>query len=155
MKKLSAMENYALQEKLDALEIDAELYDLLDSLDSLVDPVAVAKLQYKPRNVANKIEPSNFTLGMQVTDQITRYYGFLKDELSQRDGLNGFDFTELALSMRRCFNLMAQAGKKQTEIYSAMAIWVMDATSSTSLPACEILVSFFIQNCEVFNEIAE
>ena len=50
---------------------------------------------------------------------------------------------------------MAQAGKKQTEIYSAMAIWVKDATSSTSLPACEILVSFFIQNCEVFNEIAE
>ena len=94
-------------------------------------------------------------MGLQVTDQITRYYGFLKDELSQRDGLNGFDFTELALSMRRCFNLMAQAGKRQTETYSSMAIWVMEATGSTSLPACEILVSFFIQNCEVFNEIAE
>lgn len=155
VKKLSLMENNALQEQLDSLEIDAELYELLDSLDSLVDPNAVAELQYKPSRVANKIETENFTLGMQVTDQITRYYGFLKDELSQRDGLNGFDFTELVLSMRRCFNLMAQAGKKQTEIYSAMAIWVMDATSSTSLPACEILVSFFIQNCEVFNEIAE
>ena len=155
VKKISLMENNALQEQLDSLEIDAELYELLDSLDSLVDPNAVAELQYKPSRVANKIETENFTLGMQVTDQITRYYGFLKDELSQRDGLNGFDFTELALSMRRCFNLMAQAGKKQTEIYSAMAIWVMDATSSTSLPACEILVSFFIQNCEVFNEIAE
>jgi len=155
VKKLSLVENNALQEKLDTLEIDAELYKLLDSLDSLVDPGAVAELQYKPNNIANKIEPGNFTLGMQVTDQITRYYGFLKNELSQRDGLNGFDFKELALSMRRCFNLMAQAGKKQTEIYSAMAIWVMDATGSTSLPACEILVSFFIQDCEVFNEIAE
>ena len=54
--------------------------------------------------------------------------------------------------MRRRFNLMAQAGKKQTEIYSAMAIWVIDAAGSTSLPACEILVSFFIQNCEVFDD---
>lgn len=155
VKKLSLMENSALQEKLDTLEIDAYLYELLDSLDSLVDPEAVDKLQYKPNSVTNKIEPDNFILRLQVTDQITRYYGFLKDEFSQRDGLNRFDFNELALSMRRCFMLMERMGKKQSEIYSAMAIWVMDATGSTSLPACEILVSFFIQNCEVFNEITE
>ena len=40
-------------------------------------------------------------------------------------------------------------------IFNAMVDWIMKNTGSQSKAACEIVISFFIQNCEVFDEITE
>lgn len=43
----------------------------------------------------------------------------------------------------------------KSKIFDYIVNWVKTKTSTQSKEACEIVVSYFVQNCEVFNEIAE
>ena len=152
--KIYAIRQAEIQEELDSLEVDRSLSELLDSLDRLIDPEAVAALQYSPTSISNKIEPERHILKAQVSELVARYYGFIKNELHAREGLNGFQFIDLQYSMKKYFLTLQRAGEDQDEIYSRLALWVKDSTRCKSIVACEILVAFFIQDCEVFNEIA-
>ena len=48
-----------------------------------------------------------------------------------------------------------QISQDKTLIFSKIVEWVMHKTQSNSLESCEAVVSFFVQNCEVFYEIPE
>ena len=43
----------------------------------------------------------------------------------------------------------------KSDIFDQLVNWVMAKTCSTSREACEAIVSFFVQNCEVFREITK
>lgn len=40
-------------------------------------------------------------------------------------------------------------------IFNLLVDWVMSKNPLSSREACEILISFFVQDCEVFDEISE
>ena len=40
-------------------------------------------------------------------------------------------------------------------IFDNMVHWLQNKTQCASTSACEAVISFFVQNCEVFNEITE
>lgn len=152
--KIFALRQAAIQEELDGLEVDRSLSELLDSLDKLIDPEAVTALQYSPTTIANKIESERHILKTQVNELVARYYGFIRDSLHAREGVNGFQFIDLQYSVKKYFTTLERAGEDQDEIYSRLAVWIKESTRCKSLVACEILVSYFIQECEVFHEIA-
>ncbi|WP_369335499.1 ABC-three component system protein [Clostridioides difficile] len=52
--------------------------------------------------------------------------------------------------MRLFYLQQAKTSSSQQQIYKNIVYWLQQKTSSTSSEACEILASFFIQNCEIF-----
>lgn len=40
-------------------------------------------------------------------------------------------------------------------IFNKMAYWIKNKTLSSSIEACEAVLSFFVQHCEVFREISK
>ena len=52
------------------------------------------------------------------------------------------------MSMKRCFKKLDSLGECHEAIYRRMTEWVCENRS-----ACEVVISFFIQSCEIFNEI--
>ena len=50
---------------------------------------------------------------------------------------------------------MDNLGATKYEIFERMVDWVHNKTLKISREACEAVISFFIQNCEVFYEISE
>jgi len=40
-------------------------------------------------------------------------------------------------------------------IFNSMVSWMKSKITNTSKEVCEVMVSYFIQNCEVFDEISE
>ena len=152
--KRKASQRIALMEKIDSLEIDEYLEELLDSMDSLIDLEKMESLQYAPHDIKEKIEPEYVTIRNDVSSKVSMYYGFIEEQLHQRDGINGFDFDDLAMSVRHCYKNLSKQGLSQDHIYSQMALWVQRMTRCENLVACQILVAFFVQECEVFDEIA-
>ncbi|MGV3205655.1 ABC-three component system protein [Streptococcus suis] len=55
------------------------------------------------------------------------------------------------------FTQLANTNLSQPEIVENLANWLLNQSklSNGHLDACKIIVSYFIQNCEVFNEITE
>ena len=123
-------------------------------MDRLIDLEKMESLQYAPHDIKEKIEPEYVTIKNDVSSKVSMYYGFIEEQLHQRDGINGFDFDGLAMSVRHCYKNLSKQGLSQDHIYSQMALWVQRMTGCENLVACQILVAFFVQECEVFDEIA-
>lgn len=155
IKKQAAHERLTLQDTLDNLEVDEALGELLNSIDSLIDPEAVEELRYKPEKLSNKINPEHTTLFFDVRDKVLSYFGFIQKSLRTLNYSKGYTFKDLAHSVRRGFTALDFLGMSQQEIYYEMTNWVSERTGCRNLIACQILISFFIQDCEVFNEITE
>ena len=48
---------------------------------------------------------------------------------------------------------MADGPLDQNRIFDSLVDWLNGAIPEASRIACEIVISFFIQNCEVFDEL--
>lgn len=152
--KHEANQRMLLMDKIDSLEIDEYLEELLSSMDGIINPEAAESLKYAPHDIKEKIEPEHVTLKLDVSSKVSMYYGFIEEELHQRDGVNGFDFEDLAMSVRRCYKDLAKQGLSKEYIYTQMALWTQRMTGCENIVACQILIAFFVQECEVFDEIA-
>ena len=86
---------------------------------------------------------------------VTIYYPYIRDCFKELEGLNGFRLTVLSLQIKSCFIKLEGISDNKTDIFNQLVDWVMTKTLSTSRDACEAVVSFFVQNCEVFYEITE
>lgn len=153
--KIKAKQRYKAQLAMDEIAIEGDLRNLLDSLDSLIDPADVEQLRYRPIKVKDKINPESHILKSEIANLVNSYYGFIQSELRARDSEGEFDAESLGMSMRRCYKELQKIGENQDHIYDAMARWVSDSTGCENHSACRVLIAFFVQNCEVFDEIPQ
>ena len=54
-----------------------------------------------------------------------------------------------------CFEALNQMNYSRSEIFDQMVQWLLEHTENQKREACEAVISFFVQNCEVFDEIAQ
>jgi hypothetical protein len=71
----------------------------------------------------------------------------------EREG--AFDFDGVASDVRRSFRKLESGGYPQEEIFKHLVEWFMKKTNTKSALPCEIIVAFFVQNCEVFSAISK
>lgn len=152
-RKLKAKRSYDVQLAVDEIELEQALGSIIGSMDRLVDKEAVEKLRYKPIKVKNKIPDEDFLLKNRVVSNVDRYYGFIATELEERSAHGELDPDELSMSMKRCFKKLDSLGEGYEAIYRRMTEWVSESTGCENRSACEVVISFFIQSCEIFNEI--
>ena len=115
----------------------------------------LAELNYTPVPVAKKFSESELLLKIRVEGYAIRFYPFIYDIFKDMDGKNGFHMQILSGQIKSCFVKMNDVTSDKSKIFDYIVNWVKTKTSTQSKEACEIVVSYFVQNCEVFNEIAE
>jgi hypothetical protein len=71
------------------------------------------------------------------------------------EGKNGFRLEVISMQIRCCFIKMADITEDKEVIFQNMVHWLQIKTKCSSTSACEAVISFFVQNCEVFNEVTE
>ena len=86
---------------------------------------------------------------------IVSEHPYIRDRFKELEGINGFRLDALSLQIKSCFIKMEGLSDNKSDIFDQLVNWVMAKTCSTSREACEAVVSFFVQNCEVFHEITE
>lgn len=63
-------------------------------------------------------------------------------------------YKPFCLQVRMTYMNLSDMGLSQDEIFEKMADWLQDATHEDR-SSCEVIISYFIQKCEVFDAIAE
>lgn len=120
-----------------------------------IDEKITSELNDLPVNVKNKFYPSERILKDKVSILITQNYPYVLELFKSLDGINDFSFSSLCLIIKSCYEKMKAITNDKEYIFNEIVNWIMKHTGSRSQVACEIVVSFFIQNCEVFDEITE
>ena len=85
----------------------------------------------------------------EIQIDVLYYYRYIESVFSQ--SVNNFD--EIANEVRLCSKKLENAGYSQEEVIMHLVDWIHNKAfigTDTGRQACKIVVSFFIQNCEVF-----
>lgn len=128
-----------------------KLKSVIDKLNSNPTFLNVC-LKLKPIEVKNKIDKTS-RLYSAVNPLITDYYLYLRSLFKERDG-NNLNFEALCKTVRSSYLRLSGENLSQERIFDLL---VEDLSRKTqeALLSCEIVISFFIQNCEVFDEISK
>lgn len=113
------------------------------------------KLNYSPVALANKFACNERLLKSRIAAYVINYYPYIRDLFRNMEGKNGFRINVLSMQIKSAFTKMEDISIDKEEIFNQLVEWIYSKTLSVSRSACEAIVSFFVQNCEVFNEIAQ
>jgi len=112
------------------------------------------ELRYSPIPIANKIEKNNLLLKTKIEGYVNKYFTYIRDCFSDLDGKNGFQLEVVSAQIKCCY-MKLKKESNQTVVFDSIIDWVMKEINAKNRYACEAIVSFFVQNCEVFDEISE
>jgi hypothetical protein len=71
----------------------------------------------------------------------------------EREGI--LNFEDVANDVQRSYRKLSSIGLKQEEIFTQLVEWFKKKGKARSSLACEIIVAFFVQNCEVFHALTQ
>lgn len=110
-------------------------------------------LTYDPVMVCRKI-PTDEDLCDKVTRMAVKHYDKIRLHFFYLDKAQEGTFDETCDQVKKAYRIFArQIGhQNQEEIFNQMVRWLNEKTfnSDKYITACEIVISFFVQNCEVF-----
>ncbi|WP_282035200.1 ABC-three component system protein [Metabacillus indicus] len=88
---------------------------------------------------------------MRIRNEITEYYYYIKEQFVQLDSQYPRSFNAIASQVSAFYNSLSRIEPSQEIIYGQLTEWLSKKTGNSSLGACGIIISFFVQNCEVFS----
>ncbi len=136
------------------LGIESDIAIIVKSIAELNED-ELAKLNYSPVELKKKFSNDEKLLKSKVAMYVTEYYPYILDLFKEIEGKNGFNLDVLSSQIKTCFIKMEHISSNKSEIFKQMTNWINNVTLDVSKDACEAVVAFFIQNCEVFHEITK
>jgi hypothetical protein len=120
---------------------------------TLIDDTGDFGLKTEPVKVERKI--TDRRLKEKALSHVTRLYEAVNSALDRMSGENKLNVDKFAKSIRRMYEDASETITSQSEIYNLLVTRLYEQTGRKYREACEIIISYFVQRCEVFDEIAE
>ena len=146
--------NYDAAVMLDKMYLEEQIENVLRKIPlGSIDDITET-LEYTALRVRNKIT-SNVPLIIKTEGFVVQYYQFIKSIFAQMEREGTIDFDGVAGDVKRSYRKLAVGGYSQEEIFSHLVGWFMKKTNTRNPLPCEIIVAFFVQNCEVFHALSK
>ena len=134
---------------------DESIYDkisfVVSNLSKIKSSDELPELAYEPLNVRKKIK-DDFLLFNTVNNDVIQYYEFVDSLFREKQNEPQYIFEAVSKKIKNRFIKNDQ--KPLSECFDYLTNWLKDETSG-SREACRIVISYFIQSCEVFYAATE
>lgn len=142
--------SFVAKSTVSSLQLEDDIRTVIDSLSLIRNKSELVQLEYDALRIEEKFEPENFILKNETQLQVVMYYRYIEKVFSESD----VDFDLIASEIKISSQKLEKAGLSQAEVISQLAEWIRNKAglSVDRQLACNIVVSFFIQNCEVFHK---
>ena len=144
-----------LTTEISSLDLEKNLPVLLAQLGQIQDYEELEKLPLKALKVKQKINADEQFLIFKIEALSTQFYNLVKEQAQILEQQGILDFDLLATQIRHCYLKLRKSELSQEQIFTRICNWIALKTGSDRQGECEVLAAFFVQNCEVFDEIAE
>ncbi len=134
--------------------IENEIFELIDFLaneDFNFNENDI--LNYDPKTIDEKTDSSITKLTKRkIHKNVQDYFNQIKSKFRNLDNLQPGTTETISIQIKQHYLLLKKnnSQKNQKEIFDAMVGWLNKRTNSISYESSEIIVSYFIQNCEIF-----
>jgi hypothetical protein len=153
IKKLQ-MATRSIRTTLSEVDIDNGIAAVVESLMSL-KPDKIEELNYATVPIENKIDKNaNPFLASTIKDYVTRYYLPVQQIMQHLSKENRYSDEYVRAGIKESYKRLTKQGYTQAIIYGELSQRIQNITKQNLL-YCYIVVSYFIQSCEVFDVIAK
>ena len=130
----------------------AGVREVLMSIDSI--PTENITLRKTPLSIEKKVSERNLQRKIRgyIVDGMYDAVNACIEGLAAENRVN---VTKLSKCIRRLFEDASVETKTQSEIFNGLVSYLFVHNGQKQFEACELLVAYFVQRCEVFNEITE
>ena len=153
------------KEKLAKLQIDIALskHNIEEEIANVIDKLCnidikaldtLPTLNYNALEIREKINNKQSALINNVEQNVTKYFLFIKEEFVSVSDSSIFNLRTLSASMRHAYEQSRARSQDEQIIFESLVRWISDQCLCQTYVA-NIIVSFFIQNCDVFDKISE
>ncbi|MEZ8317063.1 ABC-three component system protein [Vibrio splendidus] len=145
-----------LESKRNSIKIEQEIDKVLLWLSEYVEDEedeekSKKEPDYDVKELDNKADSTLKPRTKQrIRSNISQFYVHINSQLAQLDLTNDDVSTEIRIEVQHYYIALKRMGYNQTQIFKEIANWMLTNSSCDCFDTCEIMVSFFIQDCEVF-----
>ncbi|WP_071461038.1 ABC-three component system protein [Bacillus massilinigeriensis] len=132
-------------------QIEIEIKQILMALVEESDVSSESLLRMDALKLDDKADETLTGLTKRrIRNEITDYYLYIQEQFRQLDKQYPTSFETIASQVKTFYLKLSRTETSQEVIYELLTEWLSKKTENGSLNACGIIISFFIQNCEVF-----
>nr|WP_285801492.1 ABC-three component system protein [Falsiruegeria litorea] len=133
-------------------------YDIQDDIHAVIDAIyedpsfdTDADIDYSPKTVDDKLDQSiSRPTHRKIKNNVQDYYVFIREKFEFLDQ-NGEEASKIISMQIKLFYLnQKKYDYTQQVIFENTVNWINAKTKPDTTDAAEIIASFFVQNCEVF-----
>lgn len=131
--------------------IDDEINKVIASL-ALFSGEALEELSLEAITVDSKSDKTlNGLVKLKIKSNVRYFYSDIKTKFSELDKSEPYTSDTIYSQVKTYYLKLKKQSLDQTQIFSALTDWIKNSTDCKSTEASEIIVSFFVQNCEVYS----
>lgn len=152
-KKLQA-DSRSTRQTLDDIAISKGIELVIENLSN-AKPTELQDLTYEPVSVSRKIdEETSYFLVNDIKNNVTRYYKYIENTMRNLSLKNIYSDDLIRAQIKESYKQLAAKKLTPEQIYSELAERIRRITKQ-DIRFCYIVVSYFVQSCEVFHDITE
>lgn len=130
--------------------LENEIASIIDQLANQTDEQFVDNLEFDPKEVDKKTNATLKPLTKRKIKGDIQYFKFIQSKLKYVDSINPTSSDLIAQQIKSYYVKVGGIFSTQEEVYHEMTKWINKRSNSGSEQASSVIVSFFVQNCEVF-----
>lgn len=144
-----------LELKRNSIKIEEDIDKVLHWLSEYVEEEQSSEDKQEPaydvKELDNKADKTlKLRTKQKIRSNISQFYVHINSQLAQLDLVNDDVSTEIRIEVKHYYIALKRMGYDQTKIFKEIATWMLTNSTCDCYDTCEIMVSFFIQDCEVF-----
>lgn len=131
--------------------IDDEIKKVIASLVSFSGD-ALEELSLDAITVDAKSDDTlNGLVKLKIKTNVRYFYTDIKSTFAELDKAEPYTSDTIYSQVKTYYLKLRKQNLDQTQIFSALTYWIKNITNCENTEASEIIVSFFVQNCEVYS----
>ena len=132
-------------------QIENDILKVIEGLYSIDDIDKEIDLEYDPKRLKDKFD---ITLSVpaqhKIKHNVTDFYNYIKSKFLEIERENPNSSVLIYTQVKSFYLKQKTLSASQQEIFSNIVDWFYIKTQPQTIEAAEIVTSYFIQNCEVF-----
>lgn len=132
--------------------VEVEIKKVLESLNEANIDEELVPLSYESLKIDQKCnETLPYLIRKSIKRDVVDYFDYIQRLFIEIDRDTPYKFDTLASQIKGFYFKCMQVNSNQENIYATLVDWLNEKTNGYSKRACEIVVAYFIQDCEVFS----
>lgn len=155
--------DYMLKQEIEQVfennNLASQIKDVLNELKE--KPTDESLMKNRPENwspikVTRKIKKEEWALATLIQSLANTYYFYVQSVFESLDNGSTKRFSRICKQVSSCYSEVAEKTDDQRQIFCGVRNWIArHAGISENSQEALVIAAFFVQNCEVFDEISE